>query len=329
MRIGLVARADTGGLGVLTYEFWRHLQPDATLIVEMTDCRGAQDLARYPGALVTPPKMDGALDDFLAQVDIAYCAETVYDDRFPAIARTLDTPVVLHVMPEFWRPIRWVRTWAPTGWHLDHLPAGTPVIPVPVATDRFTPRLRTEADVFFHSQAEAMLDRNGTEIVMAACRLTQRPCTLIIAGGPPGAFPNGEMVGNVKVWHQGYIPDYARLIPEQADVILMPRRYAGLCMPVQEAAASGVPAVMLDVSPNETWTVPEFRLSAHPRGSAAMKGGRFTIHHGDPAALARMMDGAEEHVLAASQNALDWAARNSWSALAPVYREALAAETAR
>ena len=59
MRLGLIARCDQSGLGVQTHEFYRHMQPDKTLVIDVghlynktTHCNKRSYPDRYPDATV-------------------------------------------------------------------------------------------------------------------------------------------------------------------------------------------------------------------------------------------------------------------------------------
>jgi len=52
MRIGAICRVDNGGLGSLTYDFWKHiLEIKKELVITITDREHEEDLTRYPKAI--------------------------------------------------------------------------------------------------------------------------------------------------------------------------------------------------------------------------------------------------------------------------------------
>jgi hypothetical protein len=81
MRLGLLARAEDRGLGVLSWETARHLHPDRTLVVDMGPlARGfPMHLDRYPGATVVP-FVEGCFPErivreWLDGLDVVYCVD--------------------------------------------------------------------------------------------------------------------------------------------------------------------------------------------------------------------------------------------------------------
>jgi glycosyltransferase involved in cell wall biosynthesis len=70
------------------------------------------------------------------------------------------------------------------------------------------------------------------------------------------------------------------------DALLLPRRYGGLSLVMQEAWATGMPVVGLDRVPENAWAgvVP---ADAADGDVVPMKGGNFTLSDADPAEYAR------------------------------------------
>lgn len=339
MKVGLIARADERGLGRQTHELYRHLHPDRTLAVDMGDlARGfRQQFARYPDATIAP--FDGHRFDeqqvkaWLDGLDVVYTAETGYDARIHDWAREVGCRTVVHVNPEF---NKWASDpglprpdafWAPTPWRLKHLPKGTRVVPVPVADDLLADRPRDHARTFLHIAGKrAMGDRNGTAIVAKAASFTTHPSDLIVtcqekslplARGYSGRTRIRTILGGIP-----HYPDLYRL----GDVLVMPRRYGGLCLPVQEAMATGMPVVMTACPPQDRcW--PILGVFARSGRSVNTPGGRIRCWDTEPRALAHALDDLIQHpelVASMSEAALAWAREHTWSALTPLYRDELA-----
>lgn len=321
--IGLIARAEDRGLGIQTWEFARHLNPEI-LLLDLGK-RGTH-LNRYPDATVV--KYTGTMNErvvrrWLTKVDSVYTAETTYSPSFAEWARDAGTEVVVHVNPEFHR--EWngaTRWWAPTGWRLDQLPASTTVVPVPVATDRFTPaRPHQGRTRWLHiAGLAALADRNGTEAVMAAIPHLRERCTLTVATQSALRFGYTENpLVDVKFvnGHDDYWSIY-----EGHDALVMPRRYGGLCLPVQEAMASGMAVLMSACSPNpQTWPVATV-TATHTR-KARMPVGMVPVADIDPIELARRMDElSDPHARIDRQaQSTEWAAAHSWDVWADRYRD--------
>jgi glycosyltransferase involved in cell wall biosynthesis len=155
-------------------------------------------------------------------------------------------------------------------------------MPMPVDRERLPWRERTHARVFWHPGAPAMLDRNGTDVVLNALHLVRTPTTVVISGS--GREPGTTQIGRCTVILAAERGDYWEGY-DRADVLLLPRRYGGLSLPVQEALSAGLPVVMLDTGPyagqGGVLTVPT--TSAR---DMAMKGGTFPVYDTDPQYLA-------------------------------------------
>ena len=253
-------------------------------------------------------------------------AETWYADELPVEAAAAGVRTVLHVMPELWTPNRIAdQLWLPTTYRRRLVPGGV-LVPVPVATDRFTPAVRAPARHFVAVWAPAMLDRNGTDAVLAALELIRSPVRVTVLGAQRNVDLHDTSPIDLSCRPGPYPDAYFDLWPDDADVLLMPRRYAGLSMPVQEAAARGMPAVMTGCEPQTSWpgvlSIPfRGRPSRHQ-----MAGGLVDVHDPDPVALARAVEtlaGDDELAGTLSRRALAWAEALSWEVWAPRYRKLL------
>lgn len=333
MKLGLFgARADERGLGRLTQDFYRHLRPDRVAVIDMGPwARGfPQHLGRYPGATIVP--FGGGLIDedvmrrWFAGLDVAVMFETPYDPRAFDVARSVGCRTVLYAMPEFWRAEYTPDvTWTPTTWRLEHLPETTRVVPAPVDPARpYEPSAAHTGPlrVVHVAGHRAHGDRNGTTVVLQALRLVTERVDVRIAT-QDRRLPATRGVGrNVRVATLlGGVDDHWALY-DNADVLLLPRRYGGLSLVANEACAAGLALVMTDCSPNlETW--PIIPIRSQPGPTINCPGGEVIMADPDPADLARIIDRLATdpaEVAAAKEVSRVWAQRNSWAALEPIYR---------
>lgn len=337
MRLGVIARSEDRGLGIMLWELCRALRPASVLLVDMGPLARGFPMypARYPGATVVTYD-DGTLPEaevrrWLRGLDVVYTAETFYDWRIPLWAEEAGVATVCHVMPEFHveRPGLPTRWWAPTTWRLDSLPEGARVVPVPVADDRFAfrpsppgARLR-----LLHSAGHrAMGDRNGTAATCEALRRVRGPLEVTLACqdarmvAPRLGTRRGVVVRARTGGHADYWAAY-----EGHDALVLPRRYGGLCLPVQEAMAAGLAVVMTDAEPqSSTWPV---RLVPSRRGRPMrMPAGQVVPVDADTVRLARAIDAlADPATLAAlKEGSVEWALEHRWSVLRPLYEAELA-----
>lgn len=345
LRVGLVARADDRGLGHMTWEFARAIRPERTLVVDLGRASHfANRLDRYERPLVARWDADSrlfadpeAVAKWVDGLDIIYSAETFYDWRLVGWARDRGVATVLHAMPELLPavlPMTPTQVWTPTSWRLQDLPAETLVVPVPVATDRFgdfrsscEPDPRDRLRVLHVAGRRAAADRNGTLSLYQAMRqitadveitITTQDARLPHPTGRPRNVQLSAVAGNDAP------REYWRLY-DGHDVLVMPRKYGGLCLPVQEAAAAGLAIVMTNAAPNDEY--PATLVDVRAGGTIDTPAGHVPMFDVDVRALASTIDlmATDPSVLAdARSDALRWATRRSWDVLAPTYRDLMA-----
>lgn len=318
--IGCIARCDDGGLGTMTVEFVRHVKPDVVLVVMPTAARGTNRLDRIDAPLVLVADWPSTDDDPWLQLvglcDAIYTAETPYHPHLPAWCAMTDTRLVVHAMPEYYR---WGDTppfdvWAPTYYRLDQLPRETPVVPVPVDLDRLKRRDVTRVRRVLHISSGAHYDRNGTHLLKRALVRCREPFELVIGG----VHRPTRSVSRVTVETKSTVDEYWQWY-EDVDALVMPRRYGGLSLPMQEAAACGLPVVMLATDANAEWTHPDLRVPTKPARTVRMSGGIVFLGDCHPADLAATLDRLVSgpvsdytETSAAHGDSLDWRA---WSGL--------------
>jgi hypothetical protein len=331
VRLGVIARSEARGLANQTHEVCCHLDPERVLLVDPgRDNRFTQHPERYARwDTTTVAWRGGRLDEkvcraWLEGLDVVYSAETPYDLRFGQWAAEAGCGVVVQANPEFLSPqdaqapVNW---WVATPWRLPHLPARTRVVPMPVPAAPWWhepgERLR-----FLHVAGwPTVADRNGTALFAEAAGMVTTDCGLTIRGQhrDVGRYRTDRLKAEA-----GIVPDHWDLYRD-ADVLVMPRRFGGLCLPVLEALAVGLPVVMPDVSPNEVWPGP--RVPAREDGSVAVRCGTIPLYDTDPHALAATMDelaANPELVDKLRREAAEWVEANSWEALKPMWLEELA-----
>jgi glycosyltransferase involved in cell wall biosynthesis len=73
------------------------------------------------------------------------------------------------------------------------------------------------------------------------------------------------------------------------DAMVLPRRYAGLCLPMNEALMSGLPVFMTDVSPNNKILPKEWLAKSDKIGILKTRA-VLDVYNADPRNLARIID---------------------------------------
>lgn len=343
-RVGLLAYSTNTGLGIQTHEFARHLDPARILLVDLSALNHAeQHPERYDGFDVLsvagfPTASD--IDRFLDGLDVVFVAETpLFYDLF-ARARARGVKTILQPNHEFndyyARPHLPLPDLfgLPSVWHYDDLPYENKMhLPVPVALDRLPRNGGSRFRRFLHIAGRpAVHDRNGTAETIAAFRAVTCPgatLTVRVQGGGEEyrAMAGGD--GRIMVDDRD-MPRYGDAY-RGFDVLVLPRKYGGLCLPMQEALGSGMPVIMTDVSPNDAMLPPEWLVPATHTGEF-MTRTTIDIHTADVPALTDRLE--TFCALDEDQAAYEFAAARtlgaalSWDRLAPLYRAVLA-EVAR
>jgi glycosyltransferase involved in cell wall biosynthesis len=334
VKLGLIARSDPRGLGHQTRAVHDNLEPDRTLVVAMGELgRGyPTNPSWYPDATTLP--FDGhrlpelATRAWLDGLDVVYTAETPYDHRLPTWCAQHDVALVVHVNPEFdhWTTdhtkARPSTFWSATTWRHDLLPAGTRVVPMPTAPHPRA-RVRDGSSGLLHIVGRrALADRNGTAIVFASWRHQRTRARWTITAQDQLAHARPPRSIDLQV--HGPLEDPDGLY-DLGDVLVLPRRYGGLCLPALEAMAAGIPVVMPKVSPNPDW--PIIPIGARRGKVVRTAAGQIPTVDVAPRELAHLVDylaGTPAEVASASRAALAWAQEHTWEALRPLWLDELA-----
>lgn len=352
-RIGLIARADNTGLGTQSWEFHRHLNPAKTLIVDFTHTSASgKDLTvhpeRFPGntTIVTGPPDTNTLIEFLDGLDSVFTMETPYNFALYTLARQRGIQTVLQAN---WEMLAYLQDGEhqqhvpdilalPSTWHLaeathrfgDRMTVSH--LPVPIPTDRFDDvKMPLTASRFLHVAGyPAVADRNGTRDLLAALPHVRAEVTITLTCQRPG-YLGGLMTANVSppnvtlvietTTHNDYWGLYAG-----HHALILPRRYGGLCLPVNEALGAGMPVLMPDISPNHDWLPPDWLTPARQVDTIYTKI-PIDVHLSDPVELAARIDRLatdEDFYGHARRQARFLADIHSWTSLLPHYQEVLA-----
>lgn len=348
MRLGIYCYATDTGLGVQTRALYDHLHPAKTMLVDLTQFNHMplhEDW--YDAAIKTngfPSNAD--IDSFLSGLDTVLVCETPLNYYLFERAKQLGIKTVLQYNYEFLdylsprsygqRPLPDILA-APTTWHIDHVrqAAKAPVqlVPVPVDLEQLPKRTITHARTFIHIAGRvAIHDRNGTldflrAVQIAAPHMPDARFIVYCQQPTPEVKAALHRAPDVTcIWNVDKPSDlYA-----EGDVLVIPRRYGGLCLPAQEALGCGIPVLMPDVPPNETllprpWLIPtvaNLRRTFMTRCS-------IDIHSINTVWLAqKMLDlyRDDKVVVNMSHEAKTIAQRLSWSTLLPRYNQLLRKE---
>ncbi len=260
-------------------------------------------LDRFPGATVVKgfPKTHH-IEAFLDGLDVVLSCETFYNNDFPAIAERMGVKTVLQYNFEFLEHLRRpdlpkpTLFAAPSMWRYDEVPFENKCfLPVPIAIDRFPDRVpNITAKTFLHIIGRpAIHDRNGTADLLDALQHVRSNITVVIKCQEPryvqGLLLSRRVPRNVELRIDAddtvnYWDNYS-----VGDVLVMPRRFGGLCLPANEALGAGMPVIMPDIEPNNAWLPQDWLVPASKQGQFQAKT-TIDLFTADHEALAAKID---------------------------------------
>lgn len=333
MNLGLIVRADKTGLGIQTKAYYDHLQPKKTLVVDISSINGNQQFyGWYRDAYFHKGMLNlGAIDQFLTGLDVVLTAETSYgrDLYFRAKQRGVKVATVINPeffdwwqVPDFPLPDLFIL---PSVWLQDEIKQfarerGVKVVQLhhPVDREQFPFIQRKHGKPFHNAGKPATLDRNGTMLFMQAVpNGTVTTQSLELAQKIREAYPRSN------VWH-----DIANVedIYKKGDIMVLPRKYGGNCLPLNEALSSGCPVIMPDISPNNHLLPKEWLVPAKPETTFRPRLNKeITVYTCDPSDIVERIDYVKKNIQVESVKASEIADTISWETMKDKWLEALCA----
>lgn len=347
VRTVLLLRSDNRGLARQASDFFKWLRPSKSLHIRMSSSVGSwtplieHAEAWYPGVRSADfnghsgTVDEGAYRWLLTDVDVLLTAETAYDHRAWGWAREMGVKTVLVGNPEFLGPDK--REGAdvlvlPSPWRLGTIP-GAIHVPQPVDREVFAFSARPLGDPlrFLHVVGNrATRDRAGTDIVLDCLRFLRHRVNLTIRCQGPLSAPQELLLRGLRRWQ---IPNIVRADIEDPrelyadhDVLLAPRRYGGLSLPLNEAASCGLAILAGNREPESSILPAEALLPIVAGREATFQGGTIRLEDVTPQGLAAAMDRLVEDPAAVARlsEASDrYAESISWPTLLPRWRDLL------
>lgn len=278
MKLGLICRADNTGLGVQTHDLYKFLQPHRTYVIDLTKVNAEMGKTtalfkdRYPDAKFIdgfPNPSD--VENMLTDIDVLFTVEIPYNYDLFALAKLRGVKTILHYNYEFLDYLEQPNLpapdlmLAPSIWHFDDVKAYTEqhyiklrYLPPPVDRKLIPFYQRTAANHFVHVAGhKTFMDRNGTEVVMESLKYIRSDITVTIhtqskevaADIAKYEVPENVTLNVLDTEVKNYQDIYNN---HNYDVLLLPRRYGGLSLQLNEAMSAGLPVIMPNVSPNNS-----------------------------------------------------------------------------
>ena len=307
MRLGIIARCDNTGLGNQTKELVKMLNPDKILLIDSYSFNNNKQYPQwYDGYNVIKtvkgmPRTNEVVS-FLDGIDVVISCETFYHLDFVDMARKRNIKTILQynyelfgnlVHPEWLLPDVLL---SPSSWNIDvvkekfgskckiyHLPPPTDTSLFNAARENNLSK--THKRILHIAGKKAAKDRNGTNTVVEMLKHSSADYELVVATQTPLDFItkdsrlkiNKDNVRNREDLYNGY------------DAMVLPRRYAGLCLPMNEALISGLPVFMTDISPNNQILPHNWLVGSNKIGEFKTKS-MVDIYEADATKLGKTID---------------------------------------
>lgn len=305
MKLGIIARCDDSGLGNQTYELVKMLDPYKIFLIDSFSFNGhTQHYDWYQGKNVMRvagfPTKNTVLN-FLRDVNIVLSCETFYHKNFIELSRNKNIKTILQYNYEF---LEYLQNGnkalpnlliSPSHWKIEEVKqqfenkVRVEYLPPPIDPSLFKNNrkinLKNSKKILHIAGKAAMFDRNGTESVIQMMRYCKEDFELIIKSQTNLDFDVKDerikvIVDNEKNKEDLYLG---------YDAMVLPRRYAGLCLPMNEALMSGIPVFMTDISPNNN-ILPKEWLANSEYITSFMTKSIIDLYAADPEHLAQIVD---------------------------------------
>jgi hypothetical protein len=285
MRLGIIARSDNTGLGNQTKELVNMLNPNKILLINSAPFNNNKqnpDWYKDYNVYSTKNGMPTTKEIvwFLKDVDVVISCETFYHLDLVDLARQQGTKTILQYNYELFGNLT-NPNWSlpdvllsPSLWNIEivkekfgsvcdviHLPPPTNESLFNKAKDN---NLSKDHNRILHiAGKKAAKDRNGTESIFEMVKHSKEDYELVIKSQTP-LNPNCK---DSRVKIEIGNPASREDMYDGFDAMILPRRYAGLCLPMNEALMSALPVFMTNVSPNnkilpEDWLVESTKIGS-------------------------------------------------------------------
>jgi len=306
MRLGIIARSDNTGLGNQTKELVNMLNPDKILLIDSTPFNKNKQhpewYSEYNCIKSHGFPSSQQIKLFLNDIDVVLSCETFYDQNFIKYANQRKVKTILQYNYELFGhlsnpnlPLPTVLL-SPSIWQIEHIKKmfghQTKVIHLPPPTDESLfnkvkkNNLSKSYNRILHiAGKQAAKDRNGTETVIDMLKYSKENYELVIKSQNEIETNINDSRLKIEVGN----PDNREDMYDGFDAMVLPRRYAGLCLPMNEALLSGLPVFMTNVSPNNFILPSDWLVRSDSIGTIRTKV-RLELFEANPKELAKKID---------------------------------------
>lgn len=302
-KVGLIVRGDNTGLGNQTKNLAYMLRPDRVMYINSKPFNGNEQhhewYENFKGFATLGFPDNRSILRFMDGLTHIITCETFYSYELIRLANQRGIKTFNQFNYEFLDNLRQIlpipyKFLAPSYWNIEEMQAkfeNVQYLPPPIFTNDFKLARdenfkRTGYRRFVHIVGKpAEHDRNGTEDLLHALEFSDRDFELVIRSQYPLPYQINDRrvmidIGNKTEPYELY---------KDFDAMIMPRRYGGLCLPMNEALCSGLPVIMTDISPNNR-ILPERWLAQARKTKEFMARTVVDVHTTDYRDLVRIID---------------------------------------
>ena len=306
MRLGIIARSDNTGLGNQTRELVNMLNPDKILLIDSTTFnKNKQHPEWYDGYDCI--KSNGfpsseQIKIFLNSVDVVLSCETFYDQNFIRYANKRNVKTILQYNYELFGHLSNPNLPLPTAllspsvWKIEHIKKlfgnQTKVIHLPPPTNeelfnkvKENNLCKSHNRILHVAGKKASKDRNGTETVIDMLKYSKGDYELVIRSQSEIESKIKDSRLTIEIGN----PENREDMYDRFDAMVLPRRYAGLCLPMNEALLSALPVFMTNISPNNHVLPQDWLVKSDSIGTIRTKI-RLELFEANPRDLAKTID---------------------------------------
>jgi hypothetical protein len=306
MRLGIIARSDNTGLGNQTRDLVAMLNPHRIMLVNSLNFnKNKQHPEWYKGYEcfhVRGLPRTGDLEPFIRSVDVVLTCETFYNNSFVELAKRRGVKTILQYNYEFLEYLRNQKMpfpdvmLAPSLWNYDKVAEITEDrtkllhLPPPLNTSVFDEvrkinMSKNHGRLLHVAGKPATRDRNGTRSIVDMLKYSKTDYELVITTQQELDIVARDSRLKIVIGN----PDNRQDLYSGYDAMVLPRRYAGLCLPMNEALVSGLPVFMTDISPNNTILPKEWLVKSEKIDQFRARTD-IDVYNADPRILAKTID---------------------------------------
>lgn len=286
MRLCIIARSDLTGLGIQSRNWVRLLKPQKLVVIDSSSFNHNEQHLEwykgYSGYTINGFIKNGEINAILKGIDALLTFEIPYSYELVRVAKSRGIKVIIQNNWEFTDYLNQPHLPLPdllvnhSYWHLKDqmklFPSITDYCPTPLFIEDWDEimlhnmdRDLTKRRLLHVAGRRTYEDRNGTQDLLAAMKLVPKEYDFELVIKAQTAEVG--QVTDARITIDTSHPVDEKELYKDFDAMIMPRRYGGACLPMNEALAAGLPVIMPNVDPNNIVLPKEWLVKAKHSGS--------------------------------------------------------------